>query len=251
VRPPQAGGQSSGDIGPPLPQNLEAERSILGAILLDNSALNVAREKLAPGDFFLSQHAKVFQSMLRMSDMSQPIDLVSLTEELQRAGTLEAAGGAAYVSALADGLPRVANIEHHARIVKQKAALRRLAHEAAAVQERALAGDEDAGAIVARAKDAFSRIAEESTSQGLDLFDTPEEIENAPPLTFAVQGFLQCEAATLIAGLSGDFKTWIALSVAKSLLDESTSVRGRGQLVAVSRLIWTALLTRLLREIVA
>ena len=55
-----------------------------------------------------------------------------------------------------------------------------------------------------------------------DLFDTPEEIENAPPLRFAIEGFLQCDAATLIAGLSGDFKTWLALSILKGLLDEST-----------------------------
>src|SRR5215468_11469358 len=110
----------------PLPNNLDAERSVLGAVLLDNNALNTAIENLRPEDFFLDQHRRVFTQMIALGEHQQAIDLVTLTEELHRHGELEAAGGAPYLSSLADGMPRVSNVEHYARIVKEKALLRSL-----------------------------------------------------------------------------------------------------------------------------
>src|SRR5713101_4678291 len=112
----------------PLPNNLDAERSVLGAILLDNHALNAAIENLRAEDFFLDQHRRVFTQMIALGESQQAIDLVTLTEELHRRGDLEAAGGAPYLASLADGMPRVSNIEHYARIVKEKAILRNLIH---------------------------------------------------------------------------------------------------------------------------
>ena len=91
----------------PLPQNLEAERSVLGAILLDNHALNTAIEKLKPEDFFSDQHRRIFNYMIQLGEAQQPIDLVTLSDQLRRKGELEAAGGAAYLSQLVDGVPRV------------------------------------------------------------------------------------------------------------------------------------------------
>src|SRR5580693_7291323 len=110
----------------PLPNNLDAERSILGAILLDNNALNTAIEALKAEDFFLTQHRHVFQQMIALGEAQHAIDLVTLTEELHRRGELEAAGGAPYLASLVDGMPRVSNVEHYARIVKEKAMLRNL-----------------------------------------------------------------------------------------------------------------------------
>src|SRR5437870_12775426 len=108
----------------PLPNNLDAERSVLGAILLDNHALNAAIENLRAEDFFLDQHRRVFTQMIALGESQQAIDLVTLTEELHRRGDLEAAGGAAYLAQLVDGVPRITNVEHYARIVKEKAILR-------------------------------------------------------------------------------------------------------------------------------
>src|SRR3989449_11038475 len=96
----------------PLPNNLDAERSVLGAILLDNHALNAAIENLRAEDFFLDQHRRVFTQMIALGESQQAIDLVTLTEELHRRGDLEAAGGAPYLASLADGMPKVSNIEH-------------------------------------------------------------------------------------------------------------------------------------------
>src|SRR6202453_1651698 len=98
----------------PLPHNLEAERSILGAILLDNHALNAAVEKLRADDFFLPQHRHIFEGMVQLGERQQAIDTVTLMESLSRGGRLEAAGGVPYLSQLADGLPRVSNVEQYA-----------------------------------------------------------------------------------------------------------------------------------------
>src|SRR5689334_24748924 len=110
----------------PLPNNLDAERSVIGAILLDNHSLNAAMETLRPEDFFLDQHRRVVSHMVSLGESQQALDLVTLTDELHNKGELEASGGAPYLASLADGMPRVSNIEHYARIVKEKAILRNL-----------------------------------------------------------------------------------------------------------------------------
>src|ERR1700693_5375207 len=102
----------------PLPQNVEAERSVLGAVLLDNHALNAAIEKLKPEDFFLDQHRRIFVQMIELGESQQVIDLVTLSEQLHRKGELEASGGSAYLAQLVDGVPHISHLEHYARIVK-------------------------------------------------------------------------------------------------------------------------------------
>jgi replicative DNA helicase len=151
----------------PLPNNLEAERSILGAILLDNHALNAAVEKIRSEDFFLSQHRQIFERMIQLGEKQQAIDVVTLMEDLSRRGELEAAGGIAYLSQLADGLPRVTNVEHYARIVKEKAVLRSLIFSASAIQEQALAAGDDADVILDRAESVIFQLAEDRVKVGL------------------------------------------------------------------------------------
>jgi len=150
----------------PLPHNLDAERSVLGAILLDNHVLNVAIEKLRPEDFFLEQHRRVFQQMIALGEAQHAIDLVTLTDELYRHGELEAAGGAAYLAQLVDGVPRITNLEHYARIVKEKALLRSLIHSTHAIQQQALEADEDADVILDRAESSIFQLAEERVRAG-------------------------------------------------------------------------------------
>lgn len=126
-----------GETAPPLPQNLDAERAVLGAILLDNSCLKNAREQLVAEDFFLQFHHHIFRAMAAMEDAGKPIDLVMLVDELTRRDRLEASGGPPYVASLLDGMPRVSNVEHYARIVKESAIRRRLIREADVVQSAA------------------------------------------------------------------------------------------------------------------
>jgi len=151
----------------PLPHNLEAERSILGAILLDNHMLNTAIEKLNSQDFFLDQHRRIFERMISLGNAQQAIDLVTLTDDLHRRNELEAAGGAAYLAQLVDGVPRISNLEHYARIVKEKSVLRNLAFRALAIQQRALDAEEDVDTILNGAEMSIFELAEDRVRAGL------------------------------------------------------------------------------------
>jgi hypothetical protein len=114
-------------IAPALPASLDAERSILGAVLLDNLAYTQAAEALRPDDFSLDSHRRIYSRMVELAESGRPIDLITLTEELGRHKEVEAVGGVAYITSLTDGVPRRPNIEHYVRIVKDKAMLRALA----------------------------------------------------------------------------------------------------------------------------
>lgn len=151
----------------PLPHNLEAERSILGAVILDNHTLNAAVEKLRAEDFFLPQHRLIFSQMVQLAEKQEAIDTITLMEDLTRRNELEAAGGIAYLSQLTDGLPRLTNVDHYARIVKEKAVLRSLIYSASAIQEQALAAGDDADVILDRAESAIFQLAEDRVRAGL------------------------------------------------------------------------------------
>jgi hypothetical protein len=208
--------KSDGDLSRPLPHNLEAERAVLGAILLDNHALDAAVERLRSEDFFLSQHRQIFQRMIQLGEKQQAIDTVTLMEDLGSRGELEAAGGVAYLSQLTDGLPRATNVEHYARIVKEKALLRSLAYSAAAIQERALAAEDDADVILASARQMLAAIPD--ANAGDELFDTWEEFQNAKPLRSLIENCFQADVCNVIGGLAGDGKTLILGATTKALL---------------------------------
>jgi replicative DNA helicase len=127
----------------PLPHNLDAERSVLGAAILDGSAILKAIPILPdPSHFFLPQNRLVYGAIQGLMASGKPIDTVTLMEALGASGQLEAAGGAAYLSQLAGDIPRVTNVEHYARIVRDKARLRELIHFAERLKERAFEGAE-------------------------------------------------------------------------------------------------------------
>jgi replicative DNA helicase len=120
-----------------LPANIEAERSILGAILLDNLAYNQAAEHLKPEDFLLDSHRRIYSRMMDLAESSRAIDHLTLAEELQRHAEFEPIGGYAYISGLLDGVPDRPSIEHYIKIVRDKALLRGLIHAATAAIARA------------------------------------------------------------------------------------------------------------------
>src|SRR5713101_2084112 len=109
------------------PQNIEAEQSVLGAILLDNDAINQTIEILTAEDFYRESHREIFRSMVALDDRSQPVDAITLTEALRTKGALEMVGGPGYIAELAATVPTAANVAHYARIVREKAVLRSLA----------------------------------------------------------------------------------------------------------------------------
>jgi replicative DNA helicase len=126
-----------------LPHSPEAERAVLGAILLENSLFDQTSEMLTREDFYLENHRNIFSTMERLSSDTRTIDLLTLREELQKQNELEAVGGVAYVAALLDGVPRVSSVMHYARIVKEKSLLRKLIHSANEILVRGFSNEED------------------------------------------------------------------------------------------------------------
>ena len=149
-----------------LPHNLEAERSVLGAILVHNAALDIAAELIDADDFFRDAHRRVFDAMVTLSERGDPIDLVTLRAELTRGNLIEQVGGAAYISSLADGVPRSTNVQHYARIVKEHATLRALINSANRIASTAYASDESADDVLDRAGQEIFEIAEGRISSG-------------------------------------------------------------------------------------
>src|SRR6266487_2416454 len=247
----------------PLPNNLDAERSVLGAILLDNHALNAAIENLRAEDFFLDQHRRVFTQMIALGESQQAIDLVTLTEELHRRGDLEAAGGAPYLASLADGMPKVSNIEHYARIVKEKAMLRNLIHATHNIQQNAFEGEDGADAILDNAESSIFALAEDRVKAGLvsikdvvkDNFERLERIfREGKSITGISTGYgeldkllsgLQPSELIILAARPSQGKTALALNFA-----ENIAIRG-GEPVAIFSLEMSkeSLLQRLIASV--
>ena len=219
----------------PLPSNLDAERSILGAILLDNSVLNLAIEAIKPDDFFLPQHRQVFNQMIALGEAQQAIDLVTLTEELHRRGELESSGGAPYLASLVDGVPRVSNVEHYARIVKEKAVLRNLIHATHNIQQRAFEAEEGADTILDGAESSIFALAEDRVKAGLvpikeivqQSFDRLEKIfREGKSITGISTGYgeldkllsgLQPSELIILAARPSQGKTALALNLAENI----------------------------------
>jgi len=149
-----------------LPHNHEAERTVLGAVLVDNQAFNSAAELLTKEDFYRDAHRRIFDAMAALAERSQPIDLVTLKDELVRESALEAVGGAAYLAALVDGVPRITSVEHWSRIIKEKAVLRNLIHAGNRIVQSCFEGEDEAAALLDQAEQSIFGIAEKRIRAG-------------------------------------------------------------------------------------
>jgi len=149
-----------------LPHNLEAERSVLGAILVHNDAFNLAVQVIDAGDFYRDAHRRIFDKMIALNERGQAIDFVTLREELSRSGEIEEVGGPAYVSSLADGVPRATNVEYYARIVKEKSTLRNLIYAANKILTNAYEADQEADLILDEAESAIFAVADDRLKAG-------------------------------------------------------------------------------------
>src|SRR5512132_3102143 len=215
-----------------LPHNLEAERSVLGAILLHNDAFNLAAEVIDSKDFYRDAHRRIFDKMVKLVDRGSAIDLVTLKEELGRSGDLDEVGGPAYISALIDGVPRSTNVEHYARIIKEKATLRHLIFSANKILATAYAGEDEADLILDQAEHAIFAIADDKVRDGFvslrDLahnsLETIEKLHARKELITGVPtGFTELDEMTsglqpsdlvIIAARPSMGKTSLALNIA-------------------------------------
>ncbi len=209
---------AANDVAPPLPHSIEAERAVLGSVLLDASALTVARddEQLQAEHFFLRENLRVYSRMVELREKNVPVDLVTILDDLERVGDLENAGGTSYISGLADGLPRVNNVAHYARIVKQRAVLRSLIHSASSIQEEAFAASDDADVILDRFDVILQQLRKASRSNAWrQKFHTVDELPDGG-VVHLIENILP-EGVGFVGGLSGTGKTWFCLSMARGL----------------------------------
>ncbi len=149
-----------------LPVSMEAERSILGAILLDNSLYDQAAENLTPDDFSLDAHRRVYSRMRDLQESGRPVDMITLVEELDRHKEVEAIGGVAYLSSLIDGVPDRPSIEHYVRIVRNKALLRGLINLAQNAIAAAIEHSDEAEEVLEQAEQAIFQLSENRIGQG-------------------------------------------------------------------------------------
>jgi len=142
------------------PQSLEAEESVLGAILLANETINHALEIIGPEDFYREANRAIFQTMVELSERNQPVDAITLTEALRAKGLLEEVGGAAYIAHLVTRVPSAANIAHYARIVREKSVLRRLVSVTTSLANEAYERQSDVDEFLDEAEHRIFEIAE-------------------------------------------------------------------------------------------
>lgn len=148
------------------PHNLEAERTVLGGILVKNENLNIVLSVLTPEDLYSESHRKILERIVVLIDKGVPADLLTLTEECRRSGLLEEVGGAAYLSSLLDGVPRNLNIEYYTQIIKEKALLRRLIVSSARIIQDSFDEKEDADELLSQAQEAIVEVAEQRIRPG-------------------------------------------------------------------------------------
>ena len=159
-----------------LPASIDAERSILGAILLESLLFDQAAE-LKPDDFSLGAHRRIFSRMRDLQDSGRPVDMITLAEELDRRKEVEAVGGVAYLSSLIDGLPERPSIEHYVRIVRNKSLLRGLINIAQLAIAEAIDHSDEAEEVINRAEQGIFQLSENRLGQG--FADIPTIVKNS------------------------------------------------------------------------
>ena len=218
-----------------LPHNLEAEKSVLGAILIQNEAFNHAAELIDSKDFFRNAHTRIFEKMVVLSERGDAIDFITLKEELSKSGELESVGGPAYIASLADGVPRSANVEYYARIVKEKATLRNLIHSANKILVEAYEAEQEPDLLLDEAERSIFAIAEDRIRAGFtplrDLVQTSfaqiEKLQQQKGMVTGVPtGFIDLDEMTsglqpsdlvLVAARPSMGKTSFVLNIAQHI----------------------------------
>ena len=142
------------------PQNLEAEQSVLGAILIENTALLKCIEIITPEDFYRESHRKIYNAMLDLFDKSEAIDLVTLTEHLTKKNAIEVVGGASYLASIAAQVPTAANARYHAKIMREKALLRSLLHSSTDIASKVYEDSSEADELLDYAEKSIFEISD-------------------------------------------------------------------------------------------
>ena len=217
------------------PQNIEAEQSVIGAMLIDKNAVGLVTEKLMPEDFYRQAHQVIYSAILTLHSKNEPIDMITLINELKKMNKLDDVGGVSYVTLLANVVPTAANAKYHAQIVEEKSILRQLVEGGTAIAAMGYDGADDVPVIIDQAEKTILRISNRKGGSDFAaisdvLTDTINHIQavldSKQPITGVATGFIDLDYLT--AGLHpSDFiilaarpsmgKTALALNIAANV----------------------------------
>lgn len=216
------------------PQNMEAEQAILASILIDNHALNLCLEHIAPDDFYKEAHKIIFRAMIELGEKNDPTDLVTLNSHLDHQGLLDHVGGTAYLSHLVDGVPTAANVASYAKFVREKSITRQLIQVGTEIVTDCFESGTEANELLDQAESKIFALSEMKSSQGFspvkDLVKSSYKIienlfENKSAITGLTTGYSDLDHLTaglqkgdliIVAGRPSMGKTAFALNIVEN-----------------------------------
>lgn len=222
-----------GSFGRIPPQNIEAEQSVLGAILLDKEVLSSVTEIISSQDFYREDHREIFEAIMDLYEKGEPIDLITVAEQLKVRGSLEAVGGLEYLTNLASLVPTTANAKHYAKIVEEKSILRRLIKASSEIINMGYEAAEEVSYVLDKAEKSIFDVLQKRNTQGfalikdvlIDTFNRLEELyNNKGYITGIPTGFVDLDYKTaglqnsdliLIAARPAMGKTSFVLNIAQ------------------------------------
>lgn len=196
------------------PHNIEAEQSLLGGLLLDNSTLDRVAGIVKDGDFYRDEHRRIFRHVVGLIRHDHPADVVTVWESIQASNELEQCGGLAYLGEIANNTPSAANIRRYAEIVRDKAQLRRLAALAESAAARALAGGDPRQLVEEQFRAVSDLTVEIGRAKPLAVVDAASLVtEEAPEVNWLIRDLLPAGGLCDVSGPPGDGKTSIVLDM--------------------------------------
>lgn len=215
------------------PQSIEAEQSVLGAMLLDKDAIATATETLKPEDFYKEANGAIFHAIVQIYNRSQPVDLITLSEQLKNTDILEQVGGVAYISDLANSVPSSSNVRYYANIVEEKSLMRKLIKASSEILDKSYEGTEEVSELIEMAEKKIFDISQGQSSEGfvpirqvlLEAFENIEKVfQSQGSITGISTGFSDIDTKTsglqksdfvLVAARPSMGKTAFALNIAQ------------------------------------
>lgn len=229
------------------PHSLEAEQSVLGAMIIDKEAINTAVETIRPEDFYKEANKEIYETILELYNRNEPVDLITLSEELKKRGTLENVGGINYLTSLSGSVATTANVKYYCDIVEEKSILRRLIKSCDEIIAKSFEDAEEVNSIIERAEKSIFDITQGRNNEGfspikevlLDSFSRIEEMSmNEGGLTGLTTGFLDIDEKLsglqksdliLLAARPSMGKTALGLNIALN-----SAIKGNGHVAIFS-----------------
>ncbi len=215
------------------PHNIEAEQAVLGCMLLDSDVIPTITELIRSEDFYRDDHREICEAIIDLTERAGPVDIITVSEQLQLRGTLDAVGGLEYLTNITDAVPTTANARHYAKIVEEKSLLRKLIKASSDIAGMSYDASEEAAFVLDKAEKSIFDILEKRSTQGfthikdvlLDTFNRLEELYNSKShITGVPTGFTDLDFKTaglqnsdliLIAARPGMGKTAMGLNIAQ------------------------------------